>query len=159
MNKKYFVNCKTLEELKKEYKKLAMQYHPDRGGDLRTMQEINAEYDIMFNILKDKHNATSKEADRTTEMSSDFINIINELIHCDGLEIEICGSWLWIGGLTFPYKDIIKKLGFWWAKNKEKWYLKPEGYKSKRHKAWDMEKIRETFGSEKIETKKRLALA
>jgi hypothetical protein len=32
------------EELKKEYKKLAMVYHPDRGGNTALMQELNLEY-------------------------------------------------------------------------------------------------------------------
>ena len=30
---KYFTNCKNLDELKKEYRRLAMIHHPDRGGD------------------------------------------------------------------------------------------------------------------------------
>ena len=29
---KYFTNCKTLDELKAEYRRLAMANHPDRGG-------------------------------------------------------------------------------------------------------------------------------
>ena len=42
----WFSKVKTLEDLKKEYKKLAMQYHPDRpGGDTAKMQQINGEYD------------------------------------------------------------------------------------------------------------------
>lgn len=28
----YFKNCGTLEELKKQYRRLAMKYHPDCGG-------------------------------------------------------------------------------------------------------------------------------
>ena len=32
------------EELKKEYKKLAMVYHPDRGGNTALMQKLNLEY-------------------------------------------------------------------------------------------------------------------
>ena len=30
----YFESCKTLDDLKKEYRRLAMMNHPDRGGDL-----------------------------------------------------------------------------------------------------------------------------
>lgn len=34
---KYFVNCKTLDELKKVYKHLAQKHHPDVGGGTATM--------------------------------------------------------------------------------------------------------------------------
>ena len=34
----------TTEEIKKAYHKLAHQHHPDRGGDIKKMQEINQAY-------------------------------------------------------------------------------------------------------------------
>lgn len=37
----YFTNIKTLDELKAAYRRLAMQYHPDMGGDTETMKAIN----------------------------------------------------------------------------------------------------------------------
>ena len=40
---KYFTNIKTLDDLKKEFRRLAMIHHPDRGGDVETMKEINIE--------------------------------------------------------------------------------------------------------------------
>ena len=33
----YFNHCHTLDELKKEYRRLTMKHHPDRGGDTATM--------------------------------------------------------------------------------------------------------------------------
>lgn len=42
------------EELKKAYKKLAMQHHPDRGGDQKTFQEINEAYDTLKDPEKRK---------------------------------------------------------------------------------------------------------
>ena len=33
---KYFTSCTTLEALKKEYRRLCMIHHPDRGGDAAT---------------------------------------------------------------------------------------------------------------------------
>lgn len=52
---KHFENIGTLEELRKQYKELLKNHHPDKGGILEIMQEINAEYDRLFKILKDQH--------------------------------------------------------------------------------------------------------
>lgn len=43
---KWFNNPQTLEDLKQQYKRLAMAHHPDRGGNTKDMQEINGEYEI-----------------------------------------------------------------------------------------------------------------
>lgn len=51
---KYFKNVKSYKDLKEQYKKLLKENHPDNGGDLEKMQEINVEYDAMFKIWKDR---------------------------------------------------------------------------------------------------------
>ena len=45
---KYFNGVSGLDELKKEYRRLSMINHPDRGGDIETMKAINAEHDELF---------------------------------------------------------------------------------------------------------------
>lgn len=40
----YFLGCTDKDSYTKRYKELALKHHPDRGGDLRTMQEVNAEF-------------------------------------------------------------------------------------------------------------------
>jgi len=39
----------TADEIKKAYRKLASQHHPDRGGDTRKFQEVQAAYDTLGN--------------------------------------------------------------------------------------------------------------
>ena len=112
----YFINCKTLDELKKAYKAAAMKYHPDMGGDTATMQAINAEYEARFEVLKRSQNTQAAEdttgrTKATTESADDFIRIIDQLLKLDGLEIELCGRWLWIGGETRKHKEALKAAG------------------------------------------------
>ena len=44
---KWFKDCETVEQAKRLWLKLAMQHHPDHGGSLTVMQEINAEWDYV----------------------------------------------------------------------------------------------------------------
>lgn len=67
---KYFTNIKTLDDLKKEYRRLAMIHHRDRGGDVETMKEINNEYDMMFPVLKLKYNQSAAEPTHETAEST-----------------------------------------------------------------------------------------
>ena len=58
---KWFNNPETLEDLKKQYKKLVFKHHPDKGGKTADMQEINAEYDALFAKLKNVHKSANGE--------------------------------------------------------------------------------------------------
>jgi len=67
---KYFNSIATIEELKAEYRRLALANHPDKGGDTETMKEINAEFDLAFSIAEKR--APRKTADSETETSTEF---------------------------------------------------------------------------------------
>ena len=71
---KYFKNVHTLEELRKQYKELLKKYHPDNAnGSTEATQEINAEYDRLFKLLKDKHERKSDNtADSTIQISQNI---------------------------------------------------------------------------------------
>lgn len=140
----------TLDELKKAYRRLAMQHHPDRGGTKEAMQAINAEYEKLFAVLKDKHNAAADDYHKTTEAPEEFIEIIDKLMSLDGLEIELCGSWLWIGGNTRENKDALKAMGCYWSSNKKLWYWRhPEdGCYRRGKKSKTMSEIRTKYGSQ-----------
>lgn len=67
---KYFTACTTLDELKKEYRRLAMANHPDHGGDEATMKAINAEYDAVFPAFKLAYNRTAETPTTETAQST-----------------------------------------------------------------------------------------
>ncbi len=136
----YFCNCKTVEELKAEYKRLARKNHPDVGGDTATMQEINRQYEAAFNRANGNDGAT-------TETAADFISIINALMKIHGIVCELCGSWIWISGDTRPVKDELKAAGCRWAAKKKMWYWKPAGEYHRGSNA-SMEHIRAKYGSQ-----------
>lgn len=55
----YFQNIHSLADLKKEYRRLALRHHPDKGGDTAIMQRVNTEFERLFDIWKDKPDITA----------------------------------------------------------------------------------------------------
>ena len=149
---RYFNTITTLAELKATYRKLAFEFHPDRGGDIEIMKAINNEYDEVFADLKAGYNSTVKEERQTTEMPEDYRVIIEAIINLEGLEIEICGNWIWLTGNTKEHKDILKGLGFKWAPKKKSWYWRADEYKSYGRKNTSMNDIRNKYGSNGVKT-------
>lgn len=48
----YFKNIHSLAELKKEYRRLALENHPDKGGSTEVMQQINVEFERLHEIWR-----------------------------------------------------------------------------------------------------------
>lgn len=150
---KWFTNVKTLEELKKEYKTLAKKYHPDLiGGDGQEMKEINAEYDKLFDKVKNIHTtADGKTYEKATnETSEQFRNVINAIINFN-IDIEIIGTWVWCFN-SYEYREQLKALGFNYSSGRKAWCWHSGEYKARKSKL-SLDEIRATYGSETIKTK------
>ena len=65
---RYFKNIETLEQLRKEYKRLVKENHPDNGGSDEAIKIINAEYEELFKVLK---NSDTSENKRKYNMAED----------------------------------------------------------------------------------------
>ena len=156
---KHFNNVLNLSELRKQYKELLKIHHPDNGGNVADMQEINAEYDGLFKMLKDKHDSNSTDNNRESfdNMQYDFAEdemlreMLNKIIGFHGITLEVCGNWLWAFD---SYKDRkeLKKLGFRYAKNKKAWYWHSEAFRKKSRKSLSMDDIRSYYGSTEVRT-------
>ena len=160
--KKYFEGCKTAEELKKAYRQIVKQLHPDKGGRKEDFQTMQAEFSACWERLKDIH--TDKEGreyrKETTETASEFMGIIDELLNLKGVEIEICGSWIWVSGDTRQYREFFKKLKFRWSPKKSAWYYHREPYRKRSRRELSLDEIRGMYGSKKYkkEDEERLAI-
>lgn len=165
----YFKDVNTLEQLRKQYRDLLKIHHPDNGGNVSDMQEINAEYDRLFKALKDKHDSTQQNNTNNTESTYnknmyDWENdkalreVLQKIINFDGIEILICGQWLWISGNTYAYKKELKEFGFKWASQKKMWYWRSETFRKKSRKTLSMEEIQSYYGSTKVQTDTRILL-
>ena len=65
---KHFKNIKSYDDLKNQYRGLLKANHPDNGGDLEAMKEINVEYDALFHIWKDRQEKeTGEKVEETAE--------------------------------------------------------------------------------------------
>ncbi len=144
--KNYFATITTLDALKKEYRRLALLMHPDCGGSDAEMQELNRQYDEALKRIRFGAPEGSRDAE-STETAAEFVRIIDLLIRLN-LDVELCGSWLWIGGDTKPVKDQLKAAGCRWAAKKCLWYWRPaDSAPSKSRRSVPMSDIRQKYGS------------
>lgn len=155
--KKYFNNVKTLSELKKLYKQLARENHPDFGGNIEVMQAINAEYDKMIEYFA-KHGDKAEQEKAKAEVPEKFRKIIAELLKMEFVQIEIIGSWIWLTGNVSKYLRKIKGMGFEYSAKQKRYYLS-DGTGKGRASRYTFQDIREIYGSDIIESEGVKALA
>lgn len=143
---KWFTEVKTVEELRKRYRQLLKQYHPDNGGNLEAMQEINSEYDRLFAILSKENNSSNHSY--TYEENEHFKEILNKIIGFN-MTVEIIGSWIWCFD-CYQYKDQLKALGFTWCSKKKAWVWHDGEYHRHHKKEIPLSAIREKYGSKTV---------
>ena len=156
---KWFANVTTIEELRKKYRELLKQYHPDNGGSVELMQEINAEYDYFFAILN-KENKTEEQSSTHDEEAENeaFKAVLNEIIGFS-MEIELIGSWIWCFN-CYNYRSRLKELGFKFAPKKKAWTWHYGEYERYHRGQTDLDEIRAKYGSRKVsrQSKKKYSL-
>lgn len=164
----YFKNINTLKELRKQYKELLKTFHPDNAnGSTKATQEINAEYDTLFKVLKNRHEKQTSTSDKETDFNTAYWNyeedkalreILQKVVHLANITIEICGSWIWISGNTYQHKAELKEIGFRWASQKKQWYWHSEAFRKRGKKPLSMDDIRNYYGSTEVKTESQRLL-
>lgn len=151
-----FSSCNNVDDIKKRFRELVRDTHPDNGGDAKACARVIEEYREALKNMADwnnsrKQNEKTAEATSAPEMSGDLADVAEILCNLPGVVIELCGSWLWISGDTYQHREEIKKAGCKWASKKRMWYFH-EGEYTSHGKPVEMSTIRARYGSATIQT-------
>jgi len=143
-------NYKNMQALKKAYLTLVKVYHPDvskldPNNANEAMKAINNQYTELRAQVSRRDFGEEKPEDGFMAIVN---AVVNGLVNLDGIAVELMGHWLWVTGDTKQHKEVLKGLGFFWARKKKAWYWRPSWAKSSfgRGKA-SLSAIRQTYGS------------
>ena len=145
------------KETKAAYRKMSLQYHPDICAGGEHMQKmLNSAYEV----LKDFNGSIG--SGQSSELSQVMADTLSALVHIEGLDLEICGSWLWVGGNTYPNRSALTAAGLRFSGSKKRFYLNPDkksgGKKKWYGKSRTMDQIRQAHGSRKVSNQYRPAI-
>ena len=123
---KYFTNIKSFSDLKKQFRALVIANHPDKGGSTEVMQEINKEFEQLYNIWKDRKDT---EQD-TTGYANDY-----EGASANEYSKNVYEEYGWTGSRRDRWysRDELKKIFAKWLKETYKnctFSINLNGYKS-----------------------------
>lgn len=155
----YFNHCNTLDEVKAVYRTLAKEHHPDRGGDLATMQAINKEYAIACAAIYRGADLSDEQKEEGITETERYRKTLEKIIHLEGITIELVGLWIWVTGNTYTVRKELKNAGLFYASKKQAWYYRPEEYKCMRGGHLSLEEIKHRYGSHSINRSSRSLLA
>lgn len=165
MKKNYFAGLETPAEINRVYKTLSAVFHPDNGGTVEAMQELNSQRSAALDALKQGEEITAEVQElpaaviglpEKSETSTNLVQVLKDLIDkaqaIPGVHLELCGSWLWVTGETRPVKNDLKILGFRWSHNKAAWYWRDPTvpYRRRGKRKYSMDEIRSRHGSMEI---------
>lgn len=144
---------KEVDDLKKQYHKLAKKYHPDMGGSTIQFQQLQKDYEDLLNKLLKGSSLNKEQIDNEIVIDKAIRDIIDLLINYESLIIEVIGKWLWISGDTYSIKDILKSSGLTFIKKGGIPYWVYKGSESSGRGKMTIEEIKAKYGSQKIDVK------
>lgn len=147
----YFENVENLQDLRKEYHRLAFINHPDRGGETVIMQLINNQYDkLSMKLISSNDEFSEGRKEWEMEVSEEIRRKLDRIIFLPEVSIELIGSWIWVTGNTFAVRDTLKEQGFIFSHSKSAWYYHKGDYFKKSGVLLSMDEMRNLWGHEKI---------
>ena len=153
-----FDSCNSLEDVKKRFRELIKEYHPDNGGNAAAAASILEQYKETlkkFDAWNASRTATASATDfngttSATDLADDIADAAAIACGLDGTTVELCGSWLWVTGNTYVYRSTLKAAGFKWASKKKAWYFHAGEYRRYNRSDMSLSAIRAKYGAATI---------
>lgn len=139
----YFNECSNLEEAKKLYRKLAMENHPDHGGNEDTFKDINNQFEAFCLAHMGAAFNDSGKSYKAEDVYT-FGDILAKVCKLN-VRVEMVGFWIWAFE-SYHDKDALKAMGFMFSSKHKAWYFNGETYKSKKHSPYNMNQIKGKYG-------------
>lgn len=152
-----FKDCRSWDDAKTLFRKLSKKMHPDLGGTHEAFIELKRQFENFRPPFSKENEFSNAEFDKRK-----FADIVELLKDLDNVTISFVGSFIWIEGNTYSQKDKIKSISLpgynkaRYAGKKKAWYFSPIDYSKKSGKVYELDKIKEMFGSESYTQKKVL---
>jgi hypothetical protein len=149
----FFDHCQSVEEAKKRYRELLMQYHPDHAGpegESITKEIINQFNSFLNSFMSHSFNAyyEDKEWKPEADAVTPFQDILKKIIDLD-CEIEIIGYWIYCFN-SYSVHEQLKALGFWFSSKHKAWVYSGRAKRLRAGKE-TLDEIRARKGSQKVE--------
>lgn len=148
----WFDGINDVPGLRQRYRELLKKYHPDNGGDVAVMQEINAEYDRISGEMSRSRLAgeesAAEEEQHDFEADVAFREVLEAIIGFN-IRIEIIGTWIWCFDCR-AVKDALKQLGFRYAPKKKAWTWHYGEYRRFHRGETPLDEIRAKYGSRTV---------
>ena len=155
-----FENCLTVGEVKSKYRELCFQFHPDVSGFDSTakMQEIN---NLYLQTLKSMDGQTRKGTDgidrkyryshdNESALVEEMARIIRAKLPAR-IAVEIVGIYIWVSNTQRRDREALKALKLIWHGKRERWYWKPQGYRSHYNKRASYQDLKASYGCRTLE--------
>jgi hypothetical protein len=160
----YFDHCQTVEEIKAEYRELALKNHPDVGGDTATMQAINAAYEKALQRMDGQTSNGTDGHQHTYHYNADIeatvMAKISEFLAAKipNVELWLIGTWLWADGDTRPARAQLKALGFRWHNKRKKWYYTATPNRTRYNRKANLGDLADKYGARNFKQEEEPAL-
>ena len=161
----YFLNCKTVFDVKKLFRELAMKYHPDHGGDNETMRIVLEQY---HDALRSCHGQTNTGTDGKEHTYK--YNWANEVAIAQKIQdilalrlpvdVSLVGTWIWVQGQNvLTYRKELEQAGLKFQSKRGMFYWKPYKGRSRHNSKASFNDLAAKYGHKKYANQQEHAIA